>query len=334
MHDCGPDASDDTIRVARRGPRLGAPGLAVPQLRPARGDPGRHGRRPAASGSSPWTRTASTTPRTSAALLDTAMTEQAAVVYAEPDQRAAARRVAQRRLARRQVARRPAGRRAPTPALFHSFRLVLGEVAPRGRGVRRRRASTSTSRSPGSPTAPPPARWRCAARATGRRATPSAAWSATSGGWCSPAAPDRCGWVSALGAAARAARRWWSPSSWSSGGLSGRWHGAGLDLDDGRLLMVASGVILFALGIIAEYVGVAVNMAMGKPLYLLVRDRRDGPARPGRRVTRGRLAAPHLGRRGRRAARPSRRGRAGRRGARGAHDRPCRGPTRRPACAP
>ena len=29
---------------ARRGPRLGAPGLAEPQLRPARGDPGRHRR--------------------------------------------------------------------------------------------------------------------------------------------------------------------------------------------------------------------------------------------------------------------------------------------------
>jgi undecaprenyl-phosphate 4-deoxy-4-formamido-L-arabinose transferase len=43
------------------------------------------------------------------------------------------------------------------------------------------------------------------------------------------------------------------------------------------LLMVATGVILFSLGVIAEYVGMAVNMAMGKPLYLPVRDRRDGP---------------------------------------------------------
>jgi polyisoprenyl-phosphate glycosyltransferase len=43
------------------------------------------------------------------------------------------------------------------------------------------------------------------------------------------------------------------------------------------LLMVASGIILFSLGVIAEYVGLAVNMAMGKPLYLPVRDRREGP---------------------------------------------------------
>jgi undecaprenyl-phosphate 4-deoxy-4-formamido-L-arabinose transferase len=43
------------------------------------------------------------------------------------------------------------------------------------------------------------------------------------------------------------------------------------------LLMVATGAILFALGVIAEYVGMAVNMAMGKPLYLPVRDRAEGP---------------------------------------------------------
>ena len=43
------------------------------------------------------------------------------------------------------------------------------------------------------------------------------------------------------------------------------------------LLMVATGVILFSLGVIAEYVGMAVNMAMGKPLYLPVRDPRQGP---------------------------------------------------------
>ena len=31
-----------------------------------------------------------------------------------------------------------------------------------------------------------------------------------------------------------------------------------------------SGLILFSLGIIAEYLGVAVSMAMGKPPYLIV----------------------------------------------------------------
>ncbi|MET3806918.1 undecaprenyl-phosphate 4-deoxy-4-formamido-L-arabinose transferase [Nakamurella sp. UYEF19] len=42
-------------------------------------------------------------------------------------------------------------------------------------------------------------------------------------------------------------------------------------------LLVCSGAILFSLGIIAEYIGVAVNMAMGKPLYLIVSDPGDGP---------------------------------------------------------
>jgi glycosyltransferase involved in cell wall biosynthesis len=42
-------------------------------------------------------------------------------------------------------------------------------------------------------------------------------------------------------------------------------------------LLLGTGAILFCLGLIAEYVGVAVNMAMGKPLYLIVSDPDDGP---------------------------------------------------------
>jgi len=56
--------------------------------------------------------------------------------------------------------------------------------------------------------------------------------------------------------------KWWDAPGWTSTMV---------------LLMAATGAILFALGVIAEYVGMAVNMAMGKPLYLPVRDRRDGP---------------------------------------------------------
>ena len=49
------------------------------------------------------------------------------------------------------------------------------------------------------------------------------------------------------------------------------------------VVLVSTGAILFSLGVIAEYVGVAVNMAMGKPLYLIVGDPKDGPlGRPGR----------------------------------------------------
>jgi glycosyltransferase involved in cell wall biosynthesis len=42
-------------------------------------------------------------------------------------------------------------------------------------------------------------------------------------------------------------------------------------------LLLGTGAILFSLGVIAEYVGVAVNMAMGKPLYLLVSDPQTSP---------------------------------------------------------
>lgn len=43
------------------------------------------------------------------------------------------------------------------------------------------------------------------------------------------------------------------------------------------VLLLGGGVVLFSLGVVAEYIGVAVNMAMGKPLYLMVGDRADGP---------------------------------------------------------
>lgn len=43
------------------------------------------------------------------------------------------------------------------------------------------------------------------------------------------------------------------------------------------VLLITSGAVLFALGIIAEYLGVAVSMAMGKPPYLIVSDPNLGP---------------------------------------------------------
>lgn len=41
--------------------------------------------------------------------------------------------------------------------------------------------------------------------------------------------------------------------------------------------LVSTGIVLLGLGIIAEYVGVAVDMAMGKPLYLITSDPARGP---------------------------------------------------------
>ena len=42
-------------------------------------------------------------------------------------------------------------------------------------------------------------------------------------------------------------------------------------------MLMGIGTVLFALGVVAEFVGVAVNMALGRPLYLIVTDRADGP---------------------------------------------------------
>ena len=43
------------------------------------------------------------------------------------------------------------------------------------------------------------------------------------------------------------------------------------------VLLLLGGAILFSLGVIAEYVGAAVRMAMGKPLYLITSDPGNGP---------------------------------------------------------
>jgi len=42
-------------------------------------------------------------------------------------------------------------------------------------------------------------------------------------------------------------------------------------------VLVGVGLVVFALGVIAEYVGVAVSMAMGKPPYLIATDVALGP---------------------------------------------------------
>ena len=50
------------------------------------------------------------------------------------------------------------------------------------------------------------------------------------------------------------------------------------------VILFSNGVILMAMGIIAEYLGVAVNMAMGKPRYLIVSDPADGPLQRAERA--------------------------------------------------
>jgi undecaprenyl-phosphate 4-deoxy-4-formamido-L-arabinose transferase len=43
------------------------------------------------------------------------------------------------------------------------------------------------------------------------------------------------------------------------------------------IVLLTSGAVLVSLGIIAEYLGLAVNMALGKPAYLIVSDPQAGP---------------------------------------------------------
>lgn len=57
---------------------------------------------------------------------------------------------------------------------------------------------------------------------------------------------------------------------------------AGADIQAGWtsltvVILISSGAILFSLGVLAEYLGVAVSMAMGRPPYLIVLDPAEGP---------------------------------------------------------
>jgi glycosyltransferase involved in cell wall biosynthesis len=208
-----------------------------------------------------------------ARMLDTAMAEQADVVYARPSNEPphGLLRNAASSGAKWLVARMAKG--APA-ADFNSFRLVLGEVARSvaayaGPGIYLDVAISWVARRV--TTVPLPMRTE-AERPSGYdlRRLLSHFWRLV---LSSGTTPLRL--VSITGAAAlllapvvavvlavgRASGQWVVPG-WTSTMI---------------LLMVTTGAILFALGVIAEYVGMAVNMAMGKPLYLPVRDRADGP---------------------------------------------------------
>ncbi len=43
------------------------------------------------------------------------------------------------------------------------------------------------------------------------------------------------------------------------------------------VLLISTGAILFSLGVVAEYIGVTVNSALGKPPYLITQDPEEGP---------------------------------------------------------
>ncbi|HEU5242003.1 MAG TPA: glycosyltransferase [Ornithinibacter sp.] len=272
VHDCGPDRSDDVIRD------LDATHEWVRTVWLSRNF-GQHAATLAgiAASGGEWVVTMDEDgqhdPGAIGKLLDTAMAEQADVVYARPTNEpphGVVRNTASRG-AKWVVERMAKG--APA-AEFNSYRLVLGEVARSvaayaGPGIYLDVAIAWVARRV--TTCP------VEMRSEGDRPSGYNLRRLLSHFWrlvlSSGTRPLR--WVSALGAGAvllapvvaaaliigRALGSWEAPG-WTSTMI---------------LLMVATGVILFSLGVIAEYVGMAVNMAMGKPLYLPVRDPREGP---------------------------------------------------------
>ena len=42
-------------------------------------------------------------------------------------------------------------------------------------------------------------------------------------------------------------------------------------------LLVTTGLILFALGVVAEYIGALLRTVQGRPLYIILDDPNDGP---------------------------------------------------------
>jgi hypothetical protein len=53
------------------------------------------------------------------------------------------------------------------------------------------------------------------------------------------------------------------------------------------IVLLLGGANLFALGVVAEYVGASVKMAMGKPLYLIISDPSMGPMKEGGSLEKG-----------------------------------------------
>jgi len=278
VHDNGPDASDETIRdLARRHPWIRPVWLSR-----------NFGQHPAtlagiAASGGEWVVTLDEDgqhdPAAIGSMLDTAMRTQSDVVYAKPTNEpphGPLRNLASRG-AKRLVGWFASG--IPTDD-FHSYRLLLGEVA---RSVAAyagpdiyldvavswvaRRTTTSPVEM----------------RREGDRPSGYHLRSLLSHFWrlvlSSGTKPLRA--VSFMGAGfsllatllalvlivGRLTNQWAYPG-WTSTML---------------MLMFATGLILFSLGVIAEYVGRAVNMAMGKPLYLPVRDPQDGPLGRDRR---------------------------------------------------
>ncbi|MVQ51687.1 glycosyltransferase [Nocardioides sp. MAH-18] len=271
VHDCGPDDSDEVIR------RLAADNAWARPVWLSRNF-GQHAATLAgmASSGGDWVVTMDEDgqhdPAFIGPMLDRAMTEQADVVYAAPTNRAphGVLRNQSSRWAKRSLRWLTGNRDA---ASFHSFRLVLGEVA----------RSVAAYAGPGAyldvalgwvarriTTCP------VLLRAEGRqgsgyrpRTLLSHYWhSVLTGGTRLLRAVSLLGAVLAVLGFVLALVLVWMRLE-DSIDIAG-WTSLAV------VALISSGAILLALGVIAEYLGVAVHMAMGRPLYLIVGDPHDG----------------------------------------------------------
>ena len=272
VHDCGPDDSDEVIR------RLAATHDWVRPVWLSRN----YGQHPAtlagmASSGGDWVATLDEDgqhdPAYLAPMLDDALAQQADVIYADPLN--AAPHGFLRNLASRTAKsslRWITG--TPQARSFNSYRLVLGEIARSvaayaGSGVyldvalgwvaRRVRTSPVVLRDEGG-------------RRSGYRMRTllSHYWRMVlTGGTRLLRTVSLLGFVlAAIGLVLAVVLVWlWLADSIDVAG----WTSLAV------VSLISSGFILFALGVVAEYIGVAVNMAMGKPLYVIVGDSRDGP---------------------------------------------------------
>jgi undecaprenyl-phosphate 4-deoxy-4-formamido-L-arabinose transferase len=271
VHDRGPDRSDVVIR------RLAARYSFVQPVWLAR-NYGQHAATLAgmASTASDWVVTMDEdgqhNPSAIGSFLDVALDEQAPLVYAKPTNAAphgVFRRVTS--AVTHRIARRVGG---PGLGDFHSYRLVLGEIARGlaaygGESVYLDVALTwVTNRTAVCPVAMRDEGGRPSSYSVRRLA--SHFWRlvltagtgplrlvATFGAVLATAAVVLLCWVVAARLASEIAVPGWTSVM--------------------VVVLITSGGTLFSLGIIAEYLGIAVGSAMGKPLYLVVTDPGEGP---------------------------------------------------------
>jgi len=272
VHDCGPDGSDAVIReLQAKHPWVRALWLSR-----------NFGQHPAtlagmASSGGDWVVTMDEDgqhdPAFIGAMLDTAMAQRASVVYAlptNPPPHGFARNLASR--AAKKVVAVAVGQ--ADIGTFQSFRLVLGEsarsvAAYAGAGVYLDVALGWV--------AGRPAQCAVVSREEGGRRSGYSLRRLLSHFWRMVISSGTRGLriVSALGVTFAAVGLLWAASlvvaRIGGGAVPHGWTSIIV------IVLVGTGAVLFSLGVIAEYVGVSVNLALGKPPYLLVSDPSAGP---------------------------------------------------------